>query len=189
MIERICGRRWLWLLVAGCLWAPTLWAKGLNFSEVTLSLGEDNRIFLDAQLSYELNDTTAEALENGVPLTFVTQVQMRAVDAWFWEDDVASFKLRSSLRFRPLSGLYEVRNQTSTDKQVFATRASALRFMGKIRDMAIIERAQLDTSQDYRVRLNSYLDIEALPLPMRPRAYVSEDWDMQAEPWEWQLRP
>lgn len=186
MAER--RRRWSAALLLLCAALP-LWAASLSFSQVTITLGEDNRIFLDAQIAYELNAAATEALENGVPLTFITHVQMRAVDAWVWEKDVAEYRLRSVLRYRPLSGLYEVRSVSSADKQVFATRASALRYMGRIRDMAIVERARLDASKEYLVRLESYLDVEALPLPMRPQAYLSSDWDIEAEPWEWRLRP
>lgn len=183
------AKRWscalLWL---SCTVFP-VWADGLSFSQVTITLGEDNRIFLDAQISYELNDSAAEALENGVPLTFVTHVQMRAVKAWVWDKDIVEFRLRSTLRYRPLSSLYEVRRSVDEEKQVFATRASAMRHMGLIRDMALVERARLDPNREYLVRLESYLDIEALPLPMRPLAYLSPEWDIDAEPWEWRLRP
>lgn len=181
------GRGWLLLVLACLAWGAL--AQGLKFNEVTITLGEDNRIFLDAQVGYELNETTLEALDNGVPLTFETHVEMRAVDAWVWERDVAEFRLRSVLRFRPLSGLYEVRTSGLDDKQVFATRASALRHMGRIRDLALIDRSSLDENAEYMVRLQSYLDVEALPLPMRPKAYLSSEWTVEAEPWEWRLKP
>lgn len=164
-------------------------AEALSFDEVTITLSEDDRILLDAQIGYELNETASDALENGVPLTFETHIQMREVGAWMWQPDVVEFRVRNVLRYRPLSGLYEVRRVGSEDKQVFATRASALRFMGRIRDLALISRSELDLSREYLVRLRSYLDIEALPLPMRPKAYISSDWSLEAEPWEWQLRP
>jgi len=164
-------------------------ASGLRFDEVTITLGEDNRIMLDAQLAYELTETASEALQSGVPLTFETHIQMRAVDAWIWEPDTVEYRVRSVLRYRPLSALYEVRRVGSDDKQVFATRASALRYMGRVRNLALIDRAELDAKAEYLVRLRSFLDIEALPLPMRPMAYISSDWNLQAEPWEWQLRP
>ncbi len=178
-------------LLAGTLLlaAALAWAAALSFSRVTLTLGEDDRIYLDAQIGYQLTPAVSEALENGVPLTFVTHVQMRATDAWIWERDVAEYRLRSQLRYRPLSGLYEVRNLESGDKQVFATREAALRYMGLIRDFAIVERSRLDLDKEYEVRLEAYLDIEALPLPLRPRAYFSRDWHLSAEPWVWQIRP
>lgn len=164
-------------------------APALKFDQVTITLGEDNRIFLDAQVNYDLNPTTLEALENGVPLTFETHIQMRELDAWVWSPDVVEFRLRSVLRYRPLSGLYEVLLVGLDDKQVFATRASALRHMGRIHNLALVDRASLDLNTEYLVRLRSYLDVEALPLPMRPLAYLSSDWSIEAEPWEWQLRP
>lgn len=179
----------LGLLLACLLALPALAEEALSFSEVTITLGEDNRIFLDAQINYKLNDTATEALENGVPLSFVTHVQMRDVDAWVWSADVVDQRLRSILRYRPLSGLYEVRAAGSDDKQVFATRSSALRFLGRIHEMALIDRGALDAQAEYLVRLDAYLDIEALPLPMRPMAYLTSDWDLQAETWEWRLRP
>jgi len=176
----LCVLHFMWLEAA---------AAALSFDEVTITLGEDNRIMLDAQLGYELNETASDALQNGVPLTFETHIQMRAVEAWVWEADTVEFRVRNVLRYRPLSGLYEVRRVGSEDKQVFATRASALRYMGRIRELALINRAELDESAEYLVRLRSFLDIEALPLPMRPMAYISADWKLEAEPWEWQLRP
>ena len=39
------------------LCASTAQAADLSFSEVTLTLSEDNRVFVDAQLNYKLNET------------------------------------------------------------------------------------------------------------------------------------
>jgi len=167
----------------------TVQAADLVFSKVTLTLSEDDRVFVDAQLKYQLNETATEALENGVPLTFEMRIQMRDADAWVWEKDIVEYRLRSVLRYRPLSALYEVRDLSGGAKQVFATRISALRYMGRISDLAIVNRDKLDLNKEYLVRLEAYLDVEALPLPMRPKAYLSSDWDIEAEPWEWRLKP
>jgi len=178
---------WMALLV---LCAPVLAvAAALEFSQVTITLGEDDRIYLDAQIRYELTPAVSEALENGVPLTFVTMVQMRDTKAWIWQPDAAKHSLHSVLRHRPLSGVYEVRSLENGDEQVFATREAALRYMGRIRDFAIIKRSRLDLDREYLVHLEAYLDIEALPLPLRPRAYLSADWHLAAEAWEWRIRP
>lgn len=183
--------RWRSYLLLVFLYLPLagVHAAALEFSKVTITLGEDDRIYLDAQVHYELTPVVNEALENGVPLTFVTHVQMREVGAWIWEKDAADYRLRTELRHRPLSGLYEVRYVGMDDKQVFATREAALRFMGRVSDFAIIDRGSLDLKKEYRVRLQAYLDIESLPLPLRPKAYLSGDWHLEAEPWEWQIRP
>ncbi len=164
-------------------------ADGVEFRRISLTLSEDGRILLDAEVSYDLNDTVSEALENGVPLTFELHVQMRRADAWIWESDVVEHRLRTVLHYRPLSGLYELRNLRGDERLSFATRDAALRTLGNIVAMPVIERARLDLDQEYLVRIDVQLDIEALPLPMRPGAYLKRDWWVSSDPWEWRLRP
>jgi len=47
--------------------------------------------------------------------------------------------------------------------------------------MPIIELTKLNPSDTYNVELDAKLDIEALPLPLRPKAYLSSDWSLSAE--------
>ena len=176
------------ILLLLCLPLASL-AEGVEFRRVELSLSEDGYILLDAEIAYDLNETVSEALRNGVPLTFETHVQMRRVKAWVWEADVVEHRLRTVLRYRPLSGLYELRNLLGEEKIAFATREAALRALGRIVAMPIVQRETLELEREYLVRIDSRLDIEALPLPMRPRAYLDRDWSIEGEPWEWRLRP
>jgi hypothetical protein len=172
------------------LWLPyPAGAEGVEFDRVALTLSEDGRILLDAEITYSLNETVSEALENGVPLTFETHVEMRRADAWIWESDVVEHRLRTVLRYRPLSGLYELRNLQGNERLAFATREAALRTLGRIVAMPVVERSELEVSEDYLVRIDVSLDIESLPLPMRPFAYISSDWSISSESWEWRLRP
>jgi hypothetical protein len=164
-------------------------AEGITFRQVALTLSEDGYILLDADIGYDLTDTVSEALENGVPLTFETHVQMRRAKAWVWESDVIEHRLRTIVRYRPLSGLYELRSLDQEEPRAFATRDSAFRALGRIVAMPIIARAKLDTDREYLVRLRAELDIEALPLPMRTLAYLTRDWSLDSDPWEWQLTP
>lgn len=164
-------------------------AEGVDFRRIALTLSEDGRILLDADISYDLNPTISEALENGVPLTFETHVQMRRAKAWVWESDVVEHRLRTVLHYRPLSGMYELRNLQGDERLSFATRDAALRTLGNIVGMPVIERSRLNLDEDYLVRIDVKLDIEALPLPLRPTAYLSGDWWLSSEPWEWRLRP
>jgi translation initiation factor IF-1 len=166
-----------------------LLADAVRFQRIALTLSEEGLILLDAEIDYDLNDTVSEALENGVPLTFETHVQMRRAKAWIWEKDVVEHRLRTVLRYRPLSGLYELRNLQGDEGLSFATRDAALRAMGRIVAMPIIERERLNLDEDYVVLVGVELDLESLPLPMRPLAYVNRDWSISSEPWEWRLRP
>lgn len=164
-------------------------AAEITFGRVAVTYGEDGNILLDAAVRYELSPAASEALENGVPLTFETHVQLRRVHAWLWEHDLVDQRLRQTLRYRPLARLYEVRYLGSDLKQSFATRTAALQALGSIKALALIQRASLSPGEEYLVRLQVGLDIEALPLPLRPRAYLSDDWDIESSVWEWPLKP
>jgi hypothetical protein len=164
-------------------------AEEIVFRQVALTLSQEGFILLDAEIDYDLTETVSEALENGVPLTFETHVQMRRAEAWLWESDTIEHRLRTVLRHRPLSGLYELRSLEGSEPVSFATRDSALRALGRIIAMPIIARSELDLDDEYVVRLRVRLDIEALPLPMRPIAYLRRDWSLASEPWEWRLKP
>ncbi len=164
-------------------------ADEVEFRRIALTLSERGLILLDAEIDYQLNDTVSEALDNGVPLTFETHVQMRRAKAWIWEKDAVDHRLRTVLRYRPLSGLYELRNLEGDEGLAFATRDAALGALGRIVAMPVIDRARLDLDQEYLVRVEVGLDIEALPLPMRPLAYLKPEWSLSSETWEWRLRP
>lgn len=177
------------VLLVGLMAAACVSADGVDFKRVALTLSDDDRILLDAEIGFDLNDRVTEALDNGVPLTFETHVQMRRVSAWLWESDVVEHRLRTVLQYRPLSGLYELRNLQGDEHIAFATRDAALRTLGRIVGMPVVSRDELDLDAEYLVRINVGLDIEALPLPMRPMAYLTGDWKIASEPWEWRLTP
>ena len=46
---------------------------------------------------------------------------------------------------------------------------------------------EMDKNAAYSVRLQASLDIEALPLPLRPLAYVSPSWHLSSEWYTWDL--
>jgi hypothetical protein len=164
-------------------------AAELVFDDVQVEL-QGSRVLVDADIVYHLSPVVQEALDHGVPLTFELHLQLRPADAWIWESDIADIRVRSVLRYHPLSALYELRELESGSKTSYATRQAALRALGRIRDYPIVVRGdQLEPGKEYVLRLRAYLDNDALPLPLRPQAYLSRDWSVKSETWEWRLRP
>ena len=94
------------------------------------------------------------------------------------------------LQYRPLSGLYELRNLQGDEHIVVRDpRCRAARRWDASSACRWSNAETLDLDDEYLVRINVRLDIEALPLPMRPLAYIKGDWKIASEPWEWRLRP
>jgi hypothetical protein len=179
--------RVLTLLLLSLLGTAAL-AADFRFATVMLSQ-VDNNVVLDADIQYALNDTTSEALDNGVPLTFVTHIEVRDADAWIWQGDLVDRRLRSTLRYHPLSGLYQLHQLDSDRIEQFATRAAAIQALGTIRGLALLPTSRLKRGTSYKVRLNTYLDLEALPLPLRPLAVLTPSWHLESDQWERPLTP
>lgn len=177
-----------WLVLLCALAAPLALAADFRFATVLLSQVDD-QLSMDADIIYQLNDTTTEALDNGVPLTFVTHIEIRDTGAWIWQADLVDRRLRSTLRYHPLSGLYQLQQLDSGQSLQFATRQAAIAALGRIRGLALLPSDQLISGKTYRVRLDTYLDLEALPLPLRPLAVLTPSWHLDSESWERPLTP
>jgi hypothetical protein len=187
-------RRWpaaapkFWLGLWLCLVPLAAAAAEFVFERVEVGL-EGEFILVDADVRYDLSDAALEALAHGVPLTFELHVQLRRADAWVWDKDVVETRLRTVLRYHPLSTLYELRELSSDGQQSFATQEAALRALGSIRGFPVARLDRLEAGEEYKLQMHAFLDIDALPLPLRPKAYISPAWDLESETWEWRLQP
>lgn len=150
---------------------------------------EEEKILLDLLEQYELGEKMVEALESGVPLTFVTEVVLEAETSHFWQAPLAEVVIRRQLRFHPLAGEYEVYDSLTGTRRYFATREAALLALGDIKEVEIISSGALRKGAYYRVSIETWHDIGSLPLPLRPRAYLTPSWHLSSKVYEWRLQP
>ncbi len=178
----------LLLCLSAMLVVMPLLAKGITIKQAMSRL--DNGFFvIDAEIDYEFSDVALEALENGVPLTVDIHVQVRRDGAWIWEKDVIDFHQRRQLRYLPLSSTYEVVGFDGEIKRRFVSRLAAIDALGEITNLTVIEASRLEEGETYRMEIRSELDIEALPVPLRPTAYMSSGWKLSSEWSQWRIRP
>ena len=149
----------------------------------------DDKYVINAKIEYNFSEVALEALENGVPLLVDLHVQIRRKGAWIWETDVTDFHHRRQLRYLPLSESYEVLDVGGEESRLFVSRSIALEALGEITELPLVEADKLQTGQSYRVEIKSKLDIEALPVPLRPKAYMSSSWKLASEWNEWLITP
>jgi hypothetical protein len=185
------------LLLAALMLAPVLLlvsvasgaAKdGLRVAQVETRLVDDI-FFMDAVLDYRFSTEALDALENGVPLTILVQIQVRRVGAWLWEDSRVDLQLRYAIRYKPLSERYEVYRLPGTEGRSFVSRDAAIRALGEIADLSLIGASSLDADTDYEIHIRASLDIEELPLPLRPMAYLKPSWKLSSGWSKWPLTP
>ena len=149
----------------------------------------DGQYRMAAEIDYRFSDQAIEALVNGVPLTMEVHIQLRDKKAWIWQDDLIDLRLRYRIRYLALAAVYQVVDLQSGTHQNFHTRRSAFEALGEIRDLALISSDKLEPGRTYRLSLRSRLDIEALPLPLRPMAYVTSSWKLSSDWSELVIQP
>lgn len=170
------------------LWVGTALAASIRVKDVRTRLA-DGAYLLDADVVYVFSEQALEALDKGVPLTVRVHFQVRRVDAWIWEDSLADTQLRYAIRYKPLSERYEVYRLPGRDGRSFVGRDAAIAALGEIRNLQLVEASQLEPGERYEVQIKVELDIEELPLPLRPMAYLRPAWNLGTSWTKWPLSP
>jgi hypothetical protein len=163
--------------------------KGFVVSRPKEAMMQDDTYVLDLQIDYEFSDAVLEALDNGVPLTLVVRAQVRRKGAWIWESNLADLRRIYLIRYQPLSEIYQVASLPNGERRRFVSRSAAITALGEINGLPLIARDRLAPDESYLVRVKVELDIEALPLPLRPTAYLSPSWSLSSDWSEWPLQP
>jgi len=173
----------LWLLLVAL---PAAAANGFRVERVETRI-QGERVLLDAFVAYRFSAVALEALENGVPLTVDVHIQVRRADAWVWEESLVDMRLRAQIRYRPLSERYVVSPLPATGGRSYVTRDAAIAALGEIGDLDLITRDRLTPGERYEIHLRASLDIEELPLPLRPIAYLRPAWKLSSGWTKWPL--
>jgi len=143
--------------------------------------------YLDAAVDLELSSEAREALLAGLPLTIRFEVEfLRHLRLW-WDAEAATLRQRYQVEYDPLTQRYVVRNVNSDVQTSFLTLADALRTIGRVERLPLIDAALLDPDRQYDVRMRALLDQEELPGPLRLIAFWRRDWSIGSEWFEWRL--
>jgi hypothetical protein len=148
---------------------------------------EGERLIMDGQLDYNFSEVAIEALDNGVPLTLDVHIQLRPADAWIWDQSLVDQRLRYVIRYKPLSERYLVSRLPGEGGRSYVTRDAAVAALGDLRGIELTGVDRLEPGEDYEIHLQASLDIEELPLPLKPLAYLLPSWKLSTGWTKWPL--
>lgn len=160
-----------------------------GFSIQSLETLMQNRVYLlNANLSYKFSKDAIEALEHGVPLLILVNIEI-LTPRWYWSDkSIAKLEQGYLLLYHALSDSYVVNNLNSGTQNNFTTLNQALQFLSHIKKLPVLDANLLNSKKEYYLRVRAHLDIESLPAPMRPLAYISSDWQLSSDWYEWPMQ-
>ena len=171
----LVGLTALWLTVFN-----TVAAQGFAITSVSPKLS-DGVYYLNADIQFELNDAVREALENGVAVTVVFEAGVQRSRTWGWDQAIAELSARYSIEYYALSSRYVLRNLELGTSKSFRRLEGLLSELGAIRDFPLVDAKLFNPTDTYTVRVRARLDIESLPAPLRPLAYLSALWRLSTD--------
>jgi len=201
IVDRFRVRAWplVWMAVCSLLLvvtetstsAPEASDAGFDVRNAHTRL-VDGVYILDADIRFVFSDETLEAIENGIPVTIVLDMEVlreRGLvwDNLWWDKEIAHIEAKFRIETRPLSKTYLVRNLNSGETQVFGSFDDLVVGLGRIRGFPLLDQHLIGDDGNFYLRLRALLDIESLPSPMRPWAYLSSLWRLESDWYEWPI--
>ncbi|MEO5655776.1 MAG: DUF4390 domain-containing protein [Nitrosospira sp.] len=158
---------------------------GIQIKSVTLEATEEGYQF-DADFEITLNHKLENALEKGIVLYFVTELNL-VNSRWYWLDErIAQSRVREGLSYYALTRQYRLSRGTLS--QNFGTLREALQALSRVRDRPIIASSELRQDEEYTVELRMRLDISALPKPFQVETLGSREWDLSSGLLRWNTK-
>ena len=168
----------LWLLVAGG-------ALASDKSAVTQAVirATPQGYVLDGDVNIVLNATLEDALNRGINLYFLLELELTRPRNWWFDETIAEPVRKMRIYYHLLLRRYVV--ETGYTTRTTATLGEALAVLGRVDAWQVLERGALVPGKRYDARLRLRLDTSQLPKPLSIGAVGGDRWEL-ATPWhEW----
>lgn len=155
-------------------------ARGFGLAALT---ADDGSYVLEADIDFNLNPRLEDAVERGVALYLVLEIEVTR-NRWYWLDErIIRRKRTHRLSYHPLTRTYRL--TLGSLHQSFDTLDEALQPIRHVRNWSIMPRDRLQPGASYDVGLRFRLDTSQLPKPFQVTALGSDDWHLETEWLRW----
>jgi len=168
----------LWLLAAGG-------ALASDKSAVTQAVirATPQGYVLDGDVNIVLNATLEDALNRGINLYFLLELELTRPRNWWFDETIAEPVRKMRIYYHLLLRRYVV--ETGYTTRTTATLGEALAMLGRVDAWQVLERGTLVAGKRYDARLRLRLDTSQLPKPLSIGAVGGDRWEL-VTPWhEW----
>jgi len=170
------------LLLAGNLHAREIAVRSIS---AKIEPGPPPVVHLAGETALELPARVETALDNGITLDFEYEIILKRSRRFIWDPALFRWLYRRQLSFFALSSKYVVNTDQDNSARVFDNLHSALQYLNRLDSIRLALPDDMpDTGSQQYIEFQMRLDIESLPLPMRPLAYISSSWRLSTDWWE-----
>lgn len=146
---------------------------------------DNTMLMIDADIAYHLSKETRDALAHGIPLEFDIELRIKKEREWIWDEIIVAKMITFRVEYQPLTGHYLVTQTNTGSKHQFRNLPEVLDFIGDINQVPLIGVDMIVPDKIYKAEIRAGLNIQALPAPLRPLAYISSQWQLSSS---WQAR-
>ena len=139
----------------------------------------DNLVLLSADFTLALTETLRDAVNRGLPLYFVVELQIQR-GRWYWFDEnVVTALTEWRLSYHALTRQFRV--ASSGRSESFGSLEEALAAMSSVKRWNVAPLSRFDARTTYEVWVRMRLDTTRLPKPFQMTALTDRDWNPQSE--------
>ena len=143
----------------------------------------DESFSLNADFDINLSPVIEDALNKGVPLTFLLEFQLSTPRKYWFDDEISTQTQYFTLSYHALSRQYLVNR--NGHQQSFATLQLAKEEISEIKSWLVLDKKMLKKGDAYLAAIKVRLDQTKLPKPIKVEAIGSEDWNIASERYRW----
>lgn len=161
-------------------------AQSVSIPNLKLEHNEEG-LWLSTTLKFELPTVVEDALLKGIPVHFVSEVDV-VRERWYWlNKKVSSVQRYQRLSYHPLTrrwrlnvnaGAVAETEQGLTLNQNFDNLQDALNAVQRLSHWRIAEASQLEAGVTYGVQFRFNLDVTQLPRPLQIGTLGQSDWQI-----------
>lgn len=145
-------------------------------------------LMLDMVVESEIPDYISIALEQGFAVPIMFEVEIRSEKRYWFDDRVVSLKQQYLLHHLPMLDSFVVLDINSSERYYFDNRKAAVRYLEVVYNYPMLNINNLAADKEYYARVRFGIDTDELPLPLKSSSLWDNDWDLQSEWYEWEVK-
>lgn len=138
---------------------------------------------LIADFDISFSSVIEDALNKGVPLTFLVEFQLSSPRRYWFDDEIVTQTQYLTISYHALSRQYLVNR--NNHQQSFANLQQAKDEFSKIKPWPVVDKKLLKKGDAYVAAIKVRLDQTKLPKPLQVEAIGSDDWNIASERYRW----
>lgn len=155
--------------------------SGPHFTDIIVTTSDTHLLFF-GELKNSLTTEMIDGLHSGIPVQFSFFVELEKIKSNWPDDELTSIEFSHSLKYDTLKQLYTVETEEISKKtHTVKTLDEARTLLNEVNGLKIIELAELEPDQTYRLRVKADLYKKTLPLSLHSVIPFVTWWDLSTD--------